>query len=280
MFKIGEFSRLTQVSVRMLRYYDENGLLLPASIDPATGYRLYTAAQIPEIQKILLLRDAGFGIREIRKTLPLWNSARLTEQLLEKREELLRSMEEVREKIHKIETAVEDLTQNIIELHSNITLKSIPSMQVASLRSILPSYNCEGELWEQLGDFLQREQIRLPAAKRSCTIFYDEEHKENNVDMEVCAEVASLGKDAAGVRFRALKGVPLMACSMVYGSFQNIGGAYQAFARWLTEHSVYQMRGPTRQICHIGPWDTKQEEEFLTELQIPVTKILLDSPTV
>lgn len=280
MFKIGEFSRLTQVSVRMLRYYDENGLLLPASIDPATGYRLYTAAQIPEMQRILLLRDAGFGIREIREALHRWNSPSLAEQLLEKREELLRSMEAVREKIHKIETAVEDLAQNTLELHSSITLKAIPSMQVASLRSILPSYNCEGELWGKLGDFLQREQIRLPSLKRSCTIFYDEEHRENNVDVEVCAEVAFPGKDTAGVRFRTLNGVPLMACAMVYGSFQNIGGAYQAFAQWLAEHSTYQMCGPTRQVCHIGPWDTKREEEFLTELQIPVKKILLDSPTV
>ena len=55
MFRIGEFSRLTQVSVRMLRHYDEVGLLRPAQIDEATGYRLYSVQQIPMVQKIVLL---------------------------------------------------------------------------------------------------------------------------------------------------------------------------------------------------------------------------------
>ena len=50
MFKIGEFSKLTQVSIRMLRYYDEAGLLKPASTDPWTGYRMYSADQIPTLR--------------------------------------------------------------------------------------------------------------------------------------------------------------------------------------------------------------------------------------
>ena len=66
MFKIGEFSKLTQVSIRMLRYYDEIGLLKPASIDLFTGYRMYSADQIPLLQKIILLRDTKFSTSEIK----------------------------------------------------------------------------------------------------------------------------------------------------------------------------------------------------------------------
>ena len=69
MFKIGEFSKLTQVSIRMLRYYDEMGLLKPAAIDPWTGYRLYGVKQIPVLNKIVYLRDAGFQVAEIAKAL-------------------------------------------------------------------------------------------------------------------------------------------------------------------------------------------------------------------
>ncbi len=47
MFRIGEFSKLTQVSVRMLRYYDEMGLLKPSETDKFTNYRLYSAARYP-----------------------------------------------------------------------------------------------------------------------------------------------------------------------------------------------------------------------------------------
>ena len=69
MFRIGGFSKLTRVSVRMLRYYDEAGLLKPAAIDRFTGYRMYTTDQIPALQKICLLRDMDFNVTEIREVL-------------------------------------------------------------------------------------------------------------------------------------------------------------------------------------------------------------------
>ena len=62
MFRIGEFSKLTQVSVRMLRYYDEAGLLKPAEVDRWTGHRLYSVEQIPRLDRIRYLRDSGFLI--------------------------------------------------------------------------------------------------------------------------------------------------------------------------------------------------------------------------
>ncbi len=65
MFKIGDFSKLTKVSIHMLRYYDEAGLFEPAYIDPFTGYRQYAIEQIPLLNKLVFLRDAGFTIAEI-----------------------------------------------------------------------------------------------------------------------------------------------------------------------------------------------------------------------
>lgn len=61
MFKIGEFSKLTQVSIRMLRYYDEMGLLTPAQVDKFTGYRLYSTEQIRILHRIIFLRDIDFN---------------------------------------------------------------------------------------------------------------------------------------------------------------------------------------------------------------------------
>ena len=54
MFRIGEFSKIAQVSGRLLRYYDEIGLLIPESIDPETGYRYYSARQLPRLNRILV----------------------------------------------------------------------------------------------------------------------------------------------------------------------------------------------------------------------------------
>ncbi len=65
MFRIGEFSRLAQVTVKALRLYDERGLLVPARVDRASGYRFYSAAQLPRLQRILALKDLGLSLQEI-----------------------------------------------------------------------------------------------------------------------------------------------------------------------------------------------------------------------
>ena len=65
MFKIGDFSRLTQVTVKALRHYDRLGLLAPEAIDPETGYRYYSGAQVPRLSRILALKDLGFSLEQV-----------------------------------------------------------------------------------------------------------------------------------------------------------------------------------------------------------------------
>jgi DNA-binding transcriptional MerR regulator len=69
MFKIGDFSRLSQVSVKALRYYDERGLLKPARVDPTSNYRYYTADQLPRLHRLLVLKELGFSLDEIARAL-------------------------------------------------------------------------------------------------------------------------------------------------------------------------------------------------------------------
>jgi DNA-binding transcriptional MerR regulator len=68
MLKIGDFSRLSRVSVRMLRYYDDAGLVKPKKIDEFTWYRYYSESQLPAMWKINTLKDMGFGVAAIRET--------------------------------------------------------------------------------------------------------------------------------------------------------------------------------------------------------------------
>ena len=69
MFKIGEFSRFSQVTVKTLRYYDEIGLLKPARVDPFTGYRYYSASQFPRLHRILALKDLQENLKSFEKNL-------------------------------------------------------------------------------------------------------------------------------------------------------------------------------------------------------------------
>ena len=67
MFRIGEFSQIARVSGRLLRYYDSLGLLRPVRIDPATGYRYYSADQLPRLNRILALKELGLSLDQIAK---------------------------------------------------------------------------------------------------------------------------------------------------------------------------------------------------------------------
>ena len=69
MFNIGEFARLGGVSARTLRHYDEIGLLRPATVDPGSGYRGYTAAQLGELNRIMALKELGLSLPQVRRLL-------------------------------------------------------------------------------------------------------------------------------------------------------------------------------------------------------------------
>src|SRR5436309_15386266 len=90
MFKIGDFSRLTQVTVKALRHYDRLGLLAPEAIDPETGYRYYSGAQVPRLSRILALKDLGFSLEQVGTLLDAdLSPAQLRGMLLAKRAEVL-----------------------------------------------------------------------------------------------------------------------------------------------------------------------------------------------
>lgn len=149
MFKIGEFSRLTHVSIRMLRYYDEAGLLKPAETDRFSGYRLYSNNQIPRLNKIVFLRDLGFGVSEISGALKKWDDEFIENLLEEKRCDIEATIQAEKDKLSKIELAKRDIKQKKIKVNYNVLIKSVPSYKVLSLRRVVPDYYAEGALWKK-----------------------------------------------------------------------------------------------------------------------------------
>ncbi|MBP1046033.1 MerR family transcriptional regulator [Enterococcus sp. BWM-S5] len=103
MYRIGRFSKLVNVSTRMLRYYDEHGIFSPSHVDPDTGYRMYSPHQIPDLNQIILLRDSGFKVEEITDALTRINDAEFLESLLKKKmEQSLTAIENEQQKIKQI----------------------------------------------------------------------------------------------------------------------------------------------------------------------------------
>ncbi len=88
MFSIGEFARLANVSPRTLRYYEEIGLLAPAAVDTATGYRSYSAYQLSRVHRIVALKDLGLSLEQLRPLLDDLSAGQLEGMLRLKRAEL------------------------------------------------------------------------------------------------------------------------------------------------------------------------------------------------
>lgn len=270
MFRIGEFSKFTQVSVRMLRHYDEVGLFIPLKVDKFTGYRYYSAKQIPKLNKIIALRDMGFLIAEIALIINEdSNDEKFLTLLEQKKLEVTTTITCENNKLQRIESMIKSIGKERLIVNYEVTIKSVPAYKVVSLRDIIPAYNREGDLWVRLGEFI--EENKISCVGTSFAMYHDQEYKEKDVDVEVAIGVEELlpGKD--GITFRETEAVPSMASLMVVGPFENIAPAFNAMAKWV-EDSDYVINGISRQVCHKGPWNEENPEDYLTEIQIPVTK--------
>jgi len=273
MFKIGEFSKLTQVSIRMLRYYDETGLLKPANTDKFTNHRFYSAEQIPVLNKIIFLRDLGFNISEIAVALNHWDNEFIANQLENKRLKIEFTIKSEQNKLSKIAMAKKDIQQERMAIHYNVSIKSIPSFYVFSLRRTIPDYYAEGQLWKEMAALAKAKNISFP--HNAFTIYHDFDYKEKDVDIELCSVVSEAKtENTESFMFRNTEAVPIMACTMVYGDYKNIAVAYQSFANWLAEHQSYKMVGQSRQIVHRGAWNESSPDNYLIEIQVPLEERL------
>lgn len=258
------------MSVRMLRYYDEHKLLVPSLVDETSGYRFYKAEQIRELNKIVLLRNMGFGVKEIKELLLSWDSEMLTKNLTEQLKKTQDVIRAEQNKIAQIQGFLKDLDNQKKNLNIEIIIKSIPEQYVVSLRKILPDYYSESILWEELGSKISG--VKDCNILESFSIYHDLDYREQEVDIEAC--VVMNGKHIEvypGLIHRQVEKVDMAACFMIYGPYSNISIAYKEFAFWLEQHSEYCMAGENRQICHVSMCQTNNPEEYITELQIPLS---------
>lgn len=269
MFKIGDFSKLTSVSIRMLRYYNEVGLFEPGMIDDFTGYRYYSTKQIPKLNRIIALRNMGFNVSEISNILNEESEVKVKEILLHKQESVTYDIQKEKEKLRLIASAIEDFTKESKNMKYNVELKSVPEFRVLALRDTVPTYNDEGILWHRMTEFAQSKS--LPCSGICFAQYFDEGYKEKDVDIEIVMEVDKEGCDEQGFVFKKTQPITLAASVLVPGDFSNIAPAFQFLGQWVEEHG-YGLDGNSRQIPIKGPWNESDPNNYLNEIQIPVKK--------
>ncbi|MCL2839132.1 MAG: MerR family transcriptional regulator [Defluviitaleaceae bacterium] len=263
MFKIGTFSKMVRVSARMLRYYDKFGILSPAEVDKFTGYRLYSAEQIPLLMKIIALRDMGFGVEEIEALLPHYNDAAFMKQALEqKRVQISAAIAEEQTKLEKIR---EGLNAMVYE----VELKSIPPVTVISLRENISSFEAEPAQWEKLWKFISSNHIQC--TKTGYSIYHDEAYKDEDVDIEIAVPIDVKIESHGDFIYKNLDSIPQAATIRFAGSYENYYGAMEKLAKWI-EQNGYVSDGVIRGHAIVMPAEGIRIEYCLTELQISVCK--------
>ncbi len=236
MFTIGQFSRLCQVSARMLRHYDRLGLLHPARTGSENGYRYYETDQLARVHKIETLKGYGFSLTEIGVLLEL-GPQELAVAVQRRRVTAYRELGELRRALRRME---EDMSKmegiNLSRYH--VILMETPSRRVLGLR-------------------------RSGATQLVCL---GEEFSYEQADVEAQVEVAGEHPD--------VKTLPASLCAAVThtGPYETIRYAYEAIGAWLSSHPDYEVCGPAIERYLRDENEVGDPEELQTGVLFPVKK--------
>lgn len=271
MLRIGDFSKLSRISIRMLRHYDEIGLLIPKTTDDFTSYRYYSEEQLPIAGRIIALKDMGFDLATIAKILKSYdNPQAIAEFLAVKQAEVQAQAEETAHRLLLLETAIKRLRKDGNAMNYNVTLKTLPERYVASVRKIIPHYDQEGILWHLMMQETAPLHIQDGDPCYTLAIFHDKGYKENDVDVEVQKSVKGSYLDTKHVVFKTEP--PVQIASATYkGSYEQIDKVNEAVANWVRDNG-YEFDGIMFNIYHVSPHETQNPEEWVTEVCYPVKK--------
>jgi DNA-binding transcriptional MerR regulator len=272
MFRTGEFSHLARVSKRSLQFYDEMGLLKPTFIDRQTGYRYYSAKQLPRLNRILALKELGFSLDQIREMLQAEISDEAIEGML-----LLKKAEVEQMVLHELQRlrSIEARLQQNRRGHDapDVVVKSIPAQRFFSVRAILPSP-------EELLHLLHLLQQVLPSRIDQRTlgplagVVYTDGFTLRNNDVELGYLLKKPVPDpvmlagAYELQMRELPAVQTMATAVQMGSPDLVFTALGRIGHWI-EVNGYRIAGPYREIGLDLP-RSGRFDEMVIEVQMPI----------
>ena len=272
MIRIGDFSKLSRVSVKTLRFYDEMGLLKPIEVDRFTGYRYYEFDQLPRLHRILALKDLGFSLEEIGYLLEEDLSAEQMRGMLKLRQaEIRQRVEEEATRLERVELWLRQIEQEDSMSKYDVVIKKVEPIKVASVRGVVPTPPDQRSLWDELMSYLGQQGTRMIGPPMA--IYHDKEFKDRDWDIEVAMPITDAMTPDKRVKVHNLPEVETMACVVHTGPFATIGEAYDAIAKWVDQNG-YQIVGPGREMNLRLPemLGDQNDPNTVNEIQFPVEK--------
>jgi DNA-binding transcriptional MerR regulator len=269
MFTIGEFSKITGLTVKTLRFYHEKGLLVPAAIDPATGYRSYDGRNVERARVIVALRELEFPLEQVAQIMAecaedddlLAFLERQKQSLGERIAQLGGAVRQIDRLIHEQRREREE---NVMSTEKfEVEERPFESVLVAGVR-MKGRYSDCGQGFALLG----RRLGRHIAGKPLC-LYYDGEYREDDADYEPCFPIRR-AVSVDGAEVRQLPGGRCVAL-IHRGPYDQLGRSYERVLRYAKERG-YTVTLPTREVYLKGPGMIFRgnPQKYLTEIQLPV----------
>ena len=262
MLRIGEFSKLSMLTVKALRYYEKEGLLVPSSVDERTGYRLYETAQLSDAASIKALRQLGFSIDEVRSHI---SGAPIRDALRQKEAELRQRQNDISSMLSIIKFLLEDK-----EMKYQAVVKDIGECVVYSEERTLGSFAEITRLALESAQECVRLNPDIECVKPDyCFCEYlDGEYRETDIHARYSQAVTRAGAENGRIKFRRLPKTNVL-CIYHRGPYDMLGEAY-AYIYNYAKANGYKPSGFARE-CYIdGIWNKDDPCDWLTEIQLPI----------
>lgn len=278
MFRIGEFSRFTKVSVKMLRHYDEIDLLKPARVDADSGYRFYAADQLPRLNRIIVLKEAGFSLDQIKHLLTDdLSPEQLRGVMKAKQAEITARLQAEQRRLDRVSGLMASLDESERMPRYHVVLRAIPARRVASIKDTVRPGEVT-DLFEEAEAYVARFKARASAPP--LMIYHDTEHVDDGETVEVAIPINGDVPPSDRIRVTTIPAVESMACAVYTGAYDRDGRVIGAILAWIEAHG-YRVDGPAREVYlrfgadNVGyrlpdAYLAYEADAFVTELQVPV----------
>jgi DNA-binding transcriptional MerR regulator len=262
---IGEFSRMTYLTVKALRHYHDVGLLEPAEVDPITGYRSYTASQVSLAHAIRRFRDLDMPLDEVRAVVNADDPAERSEAIVGHLERLERRLAETQAMVTSLRAVLEGA-----KVGMSVELRHIPATTALAIRGVVGCCpDAEAWLHEAFSEIYRT--LRDPDVTRlgpDAALFSDEFFEAG--EGEVVAYVPSTGalRPDGRVEVRMIPAADTVI-AVHRGPFTNLDQTYAALGTYVAERGLHA-GGPVREQYLISGVVTPDPDDYLTEVCWPV----------
>lgn len=273
MFKIGDFSKICQVTRQTLRHWDAIDLLKPAYVEPYNQYRYYTVEQIADVNRILALQLLGLTLNEIQAVFAAQSKNLSEDAMRAKYEDKIRHLDSMIERYQFQREMLEVRLRNIETdrpFTHDITLKPTEPLTVYTCRENF------SDIGAMSAAILRAYQFQMAESRLAVSISHVSAIEETDLDVEVGFLI--LGSDSKPQSHQVLElekrivcDGDEVVCTVFHGSWLHGVEIYNEVGRWLAAHN-YMLQGPWREIYHRIDESGAAGKRSITEFQFPVMK--------